>query len=40
VRKEIFAALAQNIFGEPGLAFNPREITCVQEIEDVLQAAW
>ena len=40
VSPEIFAPLADKIFREPGLAFNPRELTSVQEIEDVLRAAW
>jgi alcohol dehydrogenase class IV len=40
VRQEIFPALAEKIFGEPGLAFNPRELRSVEEIEGVLHAAW
>ena len=40
VRPEIFPALAEQIFREPGLAFNPRELVSAQEIEDVLHAAW
>lgn len=40
VSREIFPALAEKIFAEPGLAFNPREIRSVEEIEGVLHAAW
>jgi alcohol dehydrogenase len=40
VKQEIFPALAEKIFGEPGLAFNPRELSSAREIEDVLRAAW
>jgi alcohol dehydrogenase len=40
VKQEIFPALAEKIFGEPGLAFNPRELRSVEEIEGVLHAAW
>jgi alcohol dehydrogenase len=40
VSPEIFPALAEKIFREPGLAFNPRELASVQEVEDVLRAAW
>jgi alcohol dehydrogenase len=40
VKQEIFPALAEKIFAEPGLTFNPREIRSVEEIEGVLHAAW
>lgn len=40
VRPDIFPALAEQIFGEPGLAFNPRALRSVSEIEGVLRAAW
>lgn len=40
VSQALFPALAQQIFSEPGLAFNPREIESVGEIEAVLHAAW
>jgi len=40
VKQDVFPALAEKIFAEPGLAFNPREIRSVEEIEGVLHAAW
>jgi alcohol dehydrogenase len=40
VKQEVFPALAQKIFAEPGLAFNPRAILSVEQIEGVLHAAW
>lgn len=40
VHKEILTRLAENIMGEPRVAFNPHQVKSAREVEWILAATW